>query len=58
MSDPVAVTPRPFRVSLQGKILVAALVCVGVPLLSMGGYLFQRNEETLRDRVSSLRWNR
>ena len=51
MSEPVVIAPRRFRVSLQTKILAAALVCVGVPMLSMGGYLFQRNEETLREKV-------
>jgi diguanylate cyclase (GGDEF)-like protein len=51
MPEPVAIAPRPFRVSLQTKILAAALICVGVPMLSIGGYLFQRNEETLREKV-------
>lgn len=51
MSDPAVIARRPFRVSLQTRILVVALVCVGAPVLTMGGYLFQRNEQILREKV-------
>jgi diguanylate cyclase (GGDEF)-like protein len=49
MSEPL---PRAgLRVSLQAKILAVALVCVGVPLLAIAGYLSRRNEEILADKV-------
>src|SRR5262245_53858793 len=51
MSEPVVIAPRPFRVSLHTKILAAALVCVGIPILSVVVYLLQRNEEALREKV-------
>jgi diguanylate cyclase (GGDEF)-like protein len=42
---------RRVRVSLQAKLLALVLFCVVVPLLSLGGYLLRRNEDTLRDKV-------
>lgn len=51
MAEPGILTPQPFRVSLQTKILVVVLVCVVVPVLSMGGYLLKRNQEILSQRV-------
>lgn len=49
MATPV--TARRVRVSLQAKLLTLVLFCVVVPLLSLGGYLLNRNQETLRDKV-------
>lgn len=42
---------RPFRASLQTKILAVVLISVGIPLLVTGGYLLQRNGEILREKV-------
>lgn len=49
MPDPA--TKTRFRLGLQTKILTVVGVCVLGPLLLMTGYLFQRNEEALRERV-------
>ena len=51
MPDPGQTAPRPVRISLQAQLLALVLVCDAVPLLSMGGYLLKRNQETLRDKV-------
>ncbi len=42
---------RRVRVSLQAKLLALVLFSVVVPLLSLGGYLFRRNQDTLRDKI-------
>jgi diguanylate cyclase (GGDEF)-like protein len=39
------------RISLQTKILAAVLLCVSLPLVFMGGYLLQRNEEVLQQKA-------
>lgn len=51
MLDPGQTAPRPVRISLQAKLLALVLLCVALPLLSMGGYLLKRNQETLREKV-------
>jgi diguanylate cyclase (GGDEF)-like protein len=43
---------RPRRISLQAKLLGVVLLCVVVPVLSMGAYLLRRNEEVLREKMS------
>jgi diguanylate cyclase (GGDEF)-like protein len=43
---------RPRRVRLQAKLLVVVLLCVVVPVLTMGAYLLQANEEVLREKMS------
>jgi diguanylate cyclase (GGDEF)-like protein len=49
MSQP---SRRPRRVSLQAKLLVVVLLCVVVPVLTMGAYLLQANEEVLREKMA------
>jgi hypothetical protein len=49
MPDPT--TKARFRPGLQTKILTVVGVCVLGPVLLMTGYLFQRNEEALREKV-------
>jgi diguanylate cyclase (GGDEF)-like protein len=44
-------TRRPLRDSLQSKIVVFVLLCVVIPLLVMGGYLLERNQELLGEKV-------
>src|SRR5262245_26996013 len=44
-------TRRPLRTSLQSKIVVFVLLCVVIPLLVMGGYLLERNQELLGEKV-------
>jgi diguanylate cyclase (GGDEF)-like protein len=51
MPDQGAPAPRSFRISLQAKLLGLVLFCVAVPLLWLGWYLFQRNHDTLQDKV-------
>ena len=51
MQDPGQTAPRPVRISLQAQLLALVLVCVAVPVLSMGGYLLKQTQETLRDKV-------
>ncbi len=51
MSDQAAAAPRPYRVSLQAKILLVVLLCTGIPVLVMGAYLLQLNERILGDKV-------
>ena len=48
MADPVG---SQLRLSLQAKILLVVLACVVVPLLLMGGYLLNQNQEVLGHRV-------
>jgi len=42
---------RRVKVSLQAKLLALVLFCVVVPLMGLGYYLWNRNQETLRDKV-------
>ena len=42
---------RPFRASLQTKILAVVLTSAGIPILVAGGYLLQRNGEIQREKV-------
>ncbi|HET7293887.1 MAG TPA: diguanylate cyclase [Vicinamibacteria bacterium] len=51
MSDQGPAAPRPYRVSLQAKILLVVLLCTGIPVLLMGGYMLQLNERILGDKV-------
>jgi diguanylate cyclase (GGDEF)-like protein len=39
------------RVGLQTKIVVFVLLCVVIPLLVLGGYLLERNQEILGEKV-------
>jgi diguanylate cyclase (GGDEF)-like protein len=51
MPEPAS-SPRHRRVSLQAKLLVVVLLCVVVPVLTMGAYLLRRNEEVLREKMA------
>jgi diguanylate cyclase (GGDEF)-like protein len=51
MSEPEVIAPRPVRVSLHSRILVVAVVCIGVPVLTLGGYLLRQNQEILGEKV-------
>ncbi len=42
---------RAFRFGLQTKLLAVVLLCVVVPVATMGGYLLRRNEQVLREKV-------
>jgi diguanylate cyclase (GGDEF)-like protein len=43
--------PRPFRLGLQTKLLAVVLLCVVVPVLTLGLFLLRRNQEVLREKV-------
>jgi diguanylate cyclase (GGDEF)-like protein len=51
MTGHESLAARLMRVSLQTKILAVVLLCVSVPVLLMGRYLIQRNEEVLGEKV-------
>jgi diguanylate cyclase (GGDEF)-like protein len=51
MSDTEKASRRRLRISLRAKLMGLVLFCVAVPLLSLGGYLLKRNQETLRDKA-------
>jgi diguanylate cyclase (GGDEF)-like protein len=51
MGDGDTLAARLVHVSLRTKILAVVLLCVSVPVLLMGGYLIQRNEEILEEKV-------
>jgi diguanylate cyclase (GGDEF)-like protein len=51
MSESGALAPRSYRVSLQAKILLVVLACVGIPVFFMGWYLLHLNEKILGDKV-------
>ena len=51
MSERGGLAARLVSVSLRTKILAVVLLCVSVPVLLMGGYLIQRNEEILGEKV-------
>ena len=42
---------QPFRLTLRAKILSVVLLCVGIPVVMMGRYLLDRNEEILAEKV-------
>jgi len=42
---------QPFRLTLRAKILSVVLLCVGIPVILMGSYLLDRNEEILAEKV-------
>jgi diguanylate cyclase (GGDEF)-like protein len=52
MSDRAPATRLPFRFSLQTKLLSIVLLCVVVPLFTLGAYLLRRNEALLRERAA------
>jgi diguanylate cyclase (GGDEF)-like protein len=45
-------TVRPFRVSLQAKLVAVILLCALVPVLGIGAYLMRLNQRTLGEKVS------
>jgi len=45
-------TSRPFRVSLQAKLLAVILSCALVPVLSMAAYLMRLNQRTLQEKAA------
>jgi diguanylate cyclase (GGDEF)-like protein len=52
LSEPAAtIRRRSFRFSLQAKIVLLVLLCVGIPLFSMGLYGLRLNRELLQDKV-------
>ncbi len=51
MTDPGPHEARPYRVSLQAKILLVVLLCTGIPVALMGYYLLRLNERILGDKV-------
>lgn len=50
MSEP-SPTRRTFRTSVQTKLLGVVLLCVVVPVVTLGVFLLRRNQEVLRERV-------
>ncbi len=51
MTEPGTQEGRPYRVSLQAKILLVVLLCTGIPVAVMGAYLLQLNERIVGDKV-------
>jgi len=51
MTDGHAQEARPYRVSLQAKILLVVMLCTGIPVGLMGYYLLQLNSQILTDKV-------
>lgn len=49
MAEPAV--PRSFRLGLQTKLLAVVLLCVVVPVLTLGLFLLRRNQEVLREKV-------
>jgi diguanylate cyclase (GGDEF)-like protein len=47
-------TVRPFRVSLQAKLIAVILLCALVPVLGIGAYLMRLNQRTLGEKVSEI----
>src|SRR5258708_7024619 len=43
--------PRSFRFGVQAKLLAVVLLCVVVPVLTLGLFLLRRNQEVLREKV-------
>ena len=50
MAEPSAV-PRSLRLGVQTKLLAVVLLCVSVPVLTLGLFLLRRNREVLREKV-------
>src|SRR4029079_18512980 len=50
VAEPAAV-PRAFRLGVQTKLLAVVLLCVTVPVLTLGLFLMRRNREVLREKV-------
>jgi diguanylate cyclase (GGDEF)-like protein len=50
VAEPSAV-PRTFRLGVQTKLLAVVLLCVTVPVLTLGLFLMRRNREVLREKV-------
>jgi diguanylate cyclase (GGDEF)-like protein len=42
---------RPFRLGVQAKLLAVVLLCVVVPVITLGVFLIRRNQEVLREKV-------
>ena len=51
MAEAGSIGTRPLRFSLQAKIVLLVLLCVGIPLFSMGLYGLRLNRELLQDKV-------
>ena len=49
MAEPAV--PRSFRLGLQTKLLAIVLLCVVVPVFTLGLFLLRRNQEVLREKV-------
>ncbi len=43
--------PRSFRIGVQTKLLAVVLLCVVVPVVTLGLFLLRRNQEVLREKV-------
>jgi diguanylate cyclase (GGDEF)-like protein len=50
VAEPSAV-PRSFRLGVQTKLLAVVLLCVVVPVVTLGLFLLRRNREVLREKV-------
>src|SRR5882672_1493599 len=50
VAEPSAV-PRSFRLGVQAKLLAVVLLCVSVPVFTLGLFLLRRNREVLREKV-------
>ncbi|HUG54452.1 MAG TPA: diguanylate cyclase [Vicinamibacteria bacterium] len=46
-----ATVPRRFRFGVQAKLLAVVVLCVVVPVVTLGVFLLRRNQEVLRERV-------
>jgi diguanylate cyclase (GGDEF)-like protein len=46
-----ATVPRSLRFGVQAKLLAVVLLCVVVPVLTLGLFLLRRNQEVLREKV-------
>ena len=45
--------PRSFRFGVQTKLLAVVLLCVVVPVVTLGVFLLRRNQEVLREKVEA-----
>jgi diguanylate cyclase (GGDEF)-like protein len=50
VAEPSAV-PRSLRLGVQAKLLAVVLLCVSVPVFTLGLFLLRRNREVLREKV-------
>jgi diguanylate cyclase (GGDEF)-like protein len=50
VAEPSA-APRSFRLGVQAKLLAVVLLCVVVPVVTLGLFLLRRNQEVLREKV-------